>query len=238
MFPKKKIDKPWDGYMTPFRLIGNVYFVGTFQASSHLIDTGDGLVLIDTGYANTFYLVIDGIHRLVHLDLIAGLPFEDYASFARSFDEAYFCADVLQLGFLKLLHGTVLRERAVEYGIVCTAAAPYTVLKTNWLTFEELHRLHGIADLLDRLQEKGRFTHGLYYILSQTNAPFAFFEGFLDYLKSADGRALQQIAQRDLFTLFYSYGKTLLSPALHAELATYMEADFKSAEVRKPPKFQ
>lgn len=64
MFPKKKIDKPWDGYMTPFRLIGNVYFVGTFQASAHLIDTGDGLVLIDTGYENTFYLVIDAIHRL------------------------------------------------------------------------------------------------------------------------------------------------------------------------------
>ena len=50
--------------MTPFRIIGNVYFVGTYQASSHLIDTGDGLVLIDTGYEKTFYLVIDGIHRL------------------------------------------------------------------------------------------------------------------------------------------------------------------------------
>ena len=64
MFPKKKIDKPWEGEMTPFRIIGNVYFVGTYQASSHLIDTGEGLVLIDTGYENSFYLVIDGIHRL------------------------------------------------------------------------------------------------------------------------------------------------------------------------------
>lgn len=50
--------------MEPFKIIGNVYFVGTFQASCHLIDTGDGLILIDPGYANTLYLVVDSIHRL------------------------------------------------------------------------------------------------------------------------------------------------------------------------------
>lgn len=50
--------------MEPFKILGNVYFVGTFQASCHLIDTGDGLILIDPGYVNTLYLVIDSIHRL------------------------------------------------------------------------------------------------------------------------------------------------------------------------------
>ena len=50
--------------MEPFRIIGNVYFVGTFQASCHLIDTGEGLILIDPGYANTLYLVIHSIHKL------------------------------------------------------------------------------------------------------------------------------------------------------------------------------
>lgn len=66
MFPKRKVDvqKPWEGRMTPFRIIGGVYFVGTYQASSHLIDTGDGLILIDTGYANALYLVLDSIRRL------------------------------------------------------------------------------------------------------------------------------------------------------------------------------
>lgn len=174
----------------------------------------------------------------LHLDLIAGLPFEDYASFAKSFDDAYFCADVLQLGFLKLLHGTPLCENAKEYGIVASGTPPYTVLKTNWLTFEELHRLHGIADILDRLQEKGRFSHGLYYILSRTASPFGFFENFLDYLNLHDGRALQKIAQRELFLYFYAFGKTLLGAGLHQEFATYLEADFKSAEVRRPPKFE
>ena len=52
------------GKMTPFRIVGNVYFVGTYQASSHLIDTGDGLILIDTGYTNTADLVLDSIQQL------------------------------------------------------------------------------------------------------------------------------------------------------------------------------
>ena len=56
--------KPWLGAMEPFRLFGDTYFVGTYQASCHLIDTGAGLVLIDTGYHNTAYLVMDSIHRL------------------------------------------------------------------------------------------------------------------------------------------------------------------------------
>ena len=64
MFERRKIENPWDGKMKPFKIIGNVYFVGTFQASSHLIDTGDGFILIDTGYANTLDLVIESIGEL------------------------------------------------------------------------------------------------------------------------------------------------------------------------------
>ncbi|MBQ8311376.1 MAG: MBL fold metallo-hydrolase [Clostridia bacterium] len=64
MFERRKIEHPWEGRIEPFKIVGNVYFVGTFQASVHLIDTGNGLILIDTGYANALYLVIDSIHRL------------------------------------------------------------------------------------------------------------------------------------------------------------------------------
>lgn len=64
VFERRKIEHPWEGRIDPFRIVGKVYFVGTFQASCHLIDTGDGLILIDPGYANTLYLVIDSIHRL------------------------------------------------------------------------------------------------------------------------------------------------------------------------------
>ena len=55
---------PWLGKMTPFKIFGNTYFVGTYQASCHLIDTGDGLIMIDPGYSSTAYLVIDSIYKL------------------------------------------------------------------------------------------------------------------------------------------------------------------------------
>lgn len=64
MFARRKLENPWEGKMEPFKIIGNVYFVGTFQASCHLIDTGDGLILIDPGYSNTLYLVIRSIYKL------------------------------------------------------------------------------------------------------------------------------------------------------------------------------
>ena len=64
MFARRKIVEPWEGKMEPFRIIGNVYFVGTFQASCHLIDTGEGLILVDPGYSNSLYLVIRSIYKL------------------------------------------------------------------------------------------------------------------------------------------------------------------------------
>jgi metallo-beta-lactamase class B len=64
MFERRKIANPWEGKLQPFRIIGNVYFVGTFQASSHLVDTGEGLILIDPGYSNALYLVIRSIYEL------------------------------------------------------------------------------------------------------------------------------------------------------------------------------
>ncbi len=64
MFERRKITDPWEGKMEPFKIIGNVYFVGTFQASCHLIDTGEGLILIDPGYSNTLYLVVRSIYEL------------------------------------------------------------------------------------------------------------------------------------------------------------------------------
>ena len=58
------LNKIWRFYMPPFRIFGNLYFVGTEPASAHLIDTGDGLILLDTGYSETLYLVMDGIRQL------------------------------------------------------------------------------------------------------------------------------------------------------------------------------
>ena len=64
MFERRKLENTWDGKMEPLKIIGNVYFVGTFQASCHLIDTGEGLIIIDPGYSKTLYLVIRSIYEL------------------------------------------------------------------------------------------------------------------------------------------------------------------------------
>ncbi len=64
MFERRTIKNPWEGKLEPFRIIGNVYFVGTFQASCHIIDTGEGLILIDPGYSNALYLVVRSIYEL------------------------------------------------------------------------------------------------------------------------------------------------------------------------------
>ena len=173
----------------------------------------------------------------VHLDLIAGLPFEDYFSFAKSFDAAYPHCDVLQLGFLKLLYGTALQRDAQKYGILASATPPYTVLSTKWLTFEEIDRLKGIADLLDRLCEKGRFSRSLGYLMPLISSPFSFFEGFLDYLLNEDGRDLQKISQRDLFSHVAAFAKRLLPADRHEALLECLRADFSACEVRRAPTF-
>ena len=61
---KKTVKKPFEGKMQPFKIIGNVYFVGTYQGSCHIIDTGDGLIMIDPGYSDAFYLIIHSMHTL------------------------------------------------------------------------------------------------------------------------------------------------------------------------------
>ena len=64
MYERREILKPWEGRIEPFQIIGNVYFAGTYQASCHIIDTGEGLILIDPGYENTLYLVVASIYKL------------------------------------------------------------------------------------------------------------------------------------------------------------------------------
>lgn len=66
MYKRKQIDgaKPWEGFMTPFKILKNLSFIGCYQSSSHLVDTGDGLVIIDTGYLNSFYTLVNGIYNL------------------------------------------------------------------------------------------------------------------------------------------------------------------------------
>ena len=94
----------------------------------------------------------------VHLDLIAGLPFEDMTSFAHSFNEVYgLRPDHLQAGFLKVLPGTEMMDAAGRFGISYSPRAPYQVSGTQWLSGNELGLLERISRLVDRLYNTGRF---------------------------------------------------------------------------------
>ena len=97
--------------MEPFKIIGNVYFAGTFQASSHLIDTGDGLILIDTGYANTLYLLINSIYKI-------GFRPEDVKYIVNTHwhvDHVAATAAMAELSGAKTLIGRYDEEKAKKY---------------------------------------------------------------------------------------------------------------------------
>ena len=115
----------------------------------------------------------------VHEDLIAGLPLEDYDSFAHSYDEVFaHHPDMLQLGFLKVLKGSTMEADCEKYGIVYQSEPPYEVLRTNWLSFDEIIRLKHIDTLNDGYLNSGRFRRSLDYILRPEKfpSPFRFFE--------------------------------------------------------------
>jgi len=168
----------------------------------------------------------------IHLDLIAGLPYEDYARFVRSFDEAYFCCDVLQLGHLKLLHGTELRRRAAEYSYTCTDRPPYAVLSNRWMSYGELRRLDGIADLLERYRDSGRFSRALDVLIPRDCSPFSRWEGLMNYIRTADGRPISRISQPDAYRLLFGYAETVLGGTALAAFDTALRADYAAAEVR------
>ena len=93
----------------------------------------------------------------LHIDLIAGLPLEDFATFGRSFDQAFALRPhQLQLGFLKFIHGSHLRQE--DWGAHFAPDPPYEVLSTPWLTYGELRRLHNAAEAVERIHNSGRFT--------------------------------------------------------------------------------
>lgn len=120
------------------------------------------------------------IHQ--HLDLIAGLPYEDYASFGRSFNDVYALQpEQLQLGFLKVLKGSMIHQRQKEFSIVYHDTAPYEVLTTHRLPYADTLRLKYIEEMVERYYNSGRFIHTLAYLVPRYDSPFAFYEELSQY---------------------------------------------------------
>lgn len=113
----------------------------------------------------------------LHLDLIAGLPFEGYNSFKNSFNFVHSLnPNQLQLGFLKLLKGSGLYENRQKYGLVCTDYAPYEVLKTDWLSYKEVLNLKMIEEMVELYYNSNRFDMTVKYLRGFFETAFDFYE--------------------------------------------------------------
>lgn len=117
-----------------------------------------------------------------HLDLIAGLPYEDYDSFARSFDRVYAMKpDQLQLGFLKVLKGSLMHEKTEEYGLVYQERPPYEVLSTKWLSYSNVIRLKKIEEMVEVYYNSGQFRNTMEQLEQAYASSFEMYGALADY---------------------------------------------------------
>ena len=156
-----------------------------------------GLIQLEIGVQSTNPETIRAIHRHMdlkklehcvnrvhsfrnihqHLDLIAGLPYEDYDIFHQSFNDVYqMKPDQLQLGFLKVLKGSLMQKEAEGYGIVYKEKEPYEVLSTNWLTYGEVLKLKMVESMVEMYYNSGQFWHTLEYLVPLEKDAFTFYE--------------------------------------------------------------
>ena len=161
-----------------------------------------GLIQLEIGVQSTNPETIRAIHRHMdlkkleycvnrvhsfrnihqHLDLIAGLPYEDYNTFHQSFNDVYqMKPDQLQLGFLKVLKGSLMQKEAEGYGIVYKEKEPYEVLSTNWLTYGEVLKLKMVESMVEVYYNSGQFWHTLEYLVPLEKDAFTFYEKLGSY---------------------------------------------------------
>lgn len=177
-----------------------------FEVSADLLNDAEleligkmrpGLIQLEIGVQSTNSDTITEIHRTMnlsklnntvariqkagniheHLDLIAGLPYEDYKIFARSFDDVYALKpNQLQLGFLKVLKGSYMYEHAGEYGIVSHDKAPYEVMKTKWLSFDEVLKLKQVEEMIEVYYNSGQYDFSMKILEKYFDSAFVMYQ--------------------------------------------------------------
>ena len=226
-----------------------------------------GLIQLEIGVQSTNPETIRAIHRHMdlkklehcvnrvhsfrnihqHLDLIAGLPYEDYDTFHQSFNDVYqMKPDQLQLGFLKVLKGSLMQKEAEVYGIVYKEKEPYEVLSTNWLTYGEVLKLKMVESMVEVYYNSGQFWHTLEYLVPLEKDAFTFYEklgsfyekkGYseishsrmrryeilLEYLKEETDVSAEVAAQKMLYDL-YLREKLKKRPAFASDQKQYETA--------------
>ncbi len=143
----------------------------------------------------------------MHLDLIAGLPYEDYKSFKKSFDGIHnLNAEKIQLGFLKVLKGTKIYEDREKHRIKYTKKAPYEVISTKHMSLEDLLKLKNIEELVDKYYNEKYFSSSLKYIINNifTDSAFEFYSSFCEYWQIND-LYNKSHGRKALYKILYDY---------------------------------
>jgi len=206
-----------------------------FEVTAHLVDeemleflkdVKEGLFQFEIGVQSTNTKTIEAIGRTTdfeklkkvtktiksygnihqHLDLIAGLPYEDYNSFRKSFDDVYIMRpEKLQLGFLKLLKGSELRDKKDEYGFKFLDRAPYEVLETDHISYKEMLRLKIIEDLVEKYGNEHYFENSIQYIINNYyQSPFDLYEDF-SYYWEEKGYHRAFHSRNKLYSILYKF---------------------------------
>lgn len=128
-------------------------------------------------------LTIRSFHNIhQHLDLIAGLPYEDFVTFKQSFNDAYeMKPNQLQLGFLKVLKGSYMEEQVADYELQYQDYQPYEVLATKWITYDEILALKQVEEMVEVYYNSAQFEHVLSYLVPFFESPYAFYEALGRY---------------------------------------------------------
>lgn len=177
----------------------------------------------------------------IHADLIAGLPYEDFHSFGRSFDAVYGSCDVLQLGFLKLLSGSYMREHAEDFGIRYSPIPPYQVLETADMCFEQIIQLEKIEGMVERFSNSGKFSYTFPYLPLSCGSAFSFFCRLVKFFEERFGTCeISKLSQTDAFFLILSFSSEIAreNPAVDTEqIRERLSLDFLLGEKRRLPSF-
>ncbi len=162
----------------------------------------------------------------IHLDLIAGLPFEDYNTFKISFDGIHkLNSEKIQLGFLKVLKGTKIYNDISKHEIKYRKSAPYEVISTKYLTLEELIKLKNIEEIVDKYYNEKYFEKSLNYIFEKIyrESYFDFYESFSLYWKDKDLYRMSH-SRKKLYKLLIDYIKYI--DRLNEDFVNAMRYDF------------
>ena len=184
-----------------------------------------GLVQLEIGVQSTNEKTLEAVHRRTdfqkigevvekiashhnihqHLDLIAGLPYEDYESFGHSFDMVYgLHPQELQLGFLKVLKGAAMQTDAEKYGIAYRKKPVYEVLSTRWLSYDEILRLKAVEEMLEVYYNSQQFANTIRALETVFESPFALYEALADFYerKGEPGNAYSRMQRFQMLRMF------------------------------------